>query len=72
MSSTNPATLSNTLRRRFLGTAAAAAAAVAATPLQFLAGIPSALAAEAAALPGIQAILFDVQGTIVDFYSTLV
>lgn len=38
----------------------------------FFAGIPAVRAAEAPALPGVQAILFDVQGTIVDFYSTLV
>ncbi|MCX7176206.1 MAG: haloacid dehalogenase type II [Proteobacteria bacterium] len=59
-------------RRHFLGASATATVALASAPLPFLAGISSVRAAEVSALPGIQAILFDVQGTIVDFYSTLV
>jgi 2-haloacid dehalogenase len=62
----------NMSRRHFLGTTAMAAAAMVAGPLHLSAGMPTAKAAETAALTGIQAILFDVQGTIVDFYSTLV
>jgi 2-haloacid dehalogenase len=72
MSSNEISTAVNISRRSFLGTTTLATAALTSVPLHFLAGIPSARAAETSALPGIQAILFDVQGTIVDFYTTLI
>jgi 2-haloacid dehalogenase len=72
MSSNDHPTEAQLSRRSFLGKTAAAAAVLAAAPLRPLAGVPTAQAAEPSALPEVQAVLFDVQGTIVDFYSTLV
>lgn len=59
-------------RRSFLARTAATAAVLATAPLHPLAGVSSAQAAEPSSGLGIEAILFDVQGTIVDFYATLV